>query len=378
MLKQKSGFLCFLLALTMIFGILPVTVFADEEEKNDDITVYITFEGYNLGQGFYIEPTQMKIPAGSTADLPTMQLLKENGHTFDYKNDWGFYLDNISGFNKGYYDPPEYITAELTDDTKEGGVLGSFKYSEQSGWLNTINHISPDVGADNYVLKDGDVIRWQFSLNWGADFGLPGIDWTTGEPTPPLYPHADKTELIRALFNKNAGKPAQKAALDVIINPLATDAKVKEALAALRAEWVNPFVDVRADDWFFDAVRYVNLNSLMLGTASDKFTPDGALTYAMLATILWRYEGSPKADGKNDEWYAEAVAWADGNDINGGISEINNLLTKDAFAKILYKYAQYKAYKINETEVNAIIDISGDTITRAQAAAILMRFMEKI
>ena len=170
MLKRKNRLIYFLLAFTMILGLLPASsVMANDETANGYITVYISFEGYNFGHGFYIEPTQMRIPAGSTADIPTMQLLTEKGHTFTHESDWGFYLDDISGFNKGYFDPPEYITAELTDDTEEGGVLGSLMYSEQYGWMNTVNHVSPDVGAGDYVLSDGDVIRWQFSVSWGVD-----------------------------------------------------------------------------------------------------------------------------------------------------------------------------------------------------------------
>jgi len=76
----------------------------------------------------------------------------------------------------------------------------------------------------------------------------------------------------------------------------ATVAEIEEALAAL---WVNPFGDFEIEDWFYGAVRYVYDNSLMKGVSNDKFNPNGNLNRAMIVTILWRYDGSPQADGSD-------------------------------------------------------------------------------
>ena len=272
MLKQKNGLAAFLTALVMIIGLfMPISADGSENGKNgenpgtDYITVYVSFEGYNLGHGFYIEPTALKVPAGTTADVPTIQLLTENGHDFDHEAPWGFYLDNISGFNKDYFDPPEYITAELADDTEDGGVLGSLMYSEQSGFMYTVNHESPPVGANDFVLSDGDVIRWQFSLSWGEDFGLPGVDWTTGEPTPPLYEHADKTELIRALFAENIAGKAYQTALHTIINPTATADEVADAIASLAVRVENPAIP--APGQIIGGVVYTDITAYINGNA---------------------------------------------------------------------------------------------------------------
>ena len=57
--------------------------------------------------------------------------------------------------------------------------------------------------------------------------------------------------------------------------------------------WVNPFVDVAANDWFYPYVEYVCRNGLMEGTSAVTFDPSGTVTRGTVATILWRLAGSP-------------------------------------------------------------------------------------
>jgi len=193
------------------------------------VPVFITFEGYNLGHGFYIEPHKLLVPEGTTAAQVTFDFLTDRGHTFSGTPGSGFYLNNISGFNRGFMNPPAFIPIVLLDDTNEGGPLGDFMYSDMSGWIYTVNHVIADVGADGVQLLGNEVIRWQFTVyGLGADLGLPSY-----MGIPPLYEHADKTELIRVLFAPNIDLAAKQAALDTIINPLATPEAVADALAAL-------------------------------------------------------------------------------------------------------------------------------------------------
>jgi len=49
----------------------------------------------------------------------------------------------------------------------------------------------------------------------------------------PYYTHADKTALIQLLFAPKAGTAEKRAALDVIINPLATQEEVAQAIEGL-------------------------------------------------------------------------------------------------------------------------------------------------
>ena len=63
------------------------------------------------------------------------------------------------------------------------------------------------------------------------------------------------------------------------------------------AIWINPFNDVDEEDWFYPAVRYVNDEGLMLGTAPTIFAPLNSVTRGQTVTILWRHDEQPTPAG---------------------------------------------------------------------------------
>ena len=79
---------------------------------------------------------------------------------------------------------------------------------------------------------------------------------------------------------------------------------------------VNPFTDVRADDYFYTAVLWAVENGITNGTSAKTFSPDATVTRAQVVTFLWRANGQPAAgnsgfaDVSADKYYATAVAWA--------------------------------------------------------------------
>ena len=97
--------------------------------------------------------------------------------------------------------------------------------------------------------------------------------------------------------------------------------------------WINPFSDVKKEDWFYDYVQYVSQNGLMNGTATSLFSPNEKLTRAMFVTVLYRSENEP-------------VVWAKENGIVNGYSETefapHNNITREQIATMVYRYAQYK------------------------------------
>ena len=238
-----------LLALLLVLGILPMAVFSDVKTayaaENDTITVYIDFEGYNIGQGFWIEPQKYVLPA-DTYNIAwlTVKVLGDNGYGYQNSGSGpapgyeGFYLAQVRNMDNGTFNPPSYIPTTEADgsptifDEQDNTWLGEFVFYYQSGWMYTTNNWVNDQGANAFMLQDGDVVRWQFTLRGlGADLGLPN-GWGEGDDL--YYEHQDKTELIRALFIESADATAKQAALDVIINPLATASEISNALAALQ------------------------------------------------------------------------------------------------------------------------------------------------
>ena len=180
----------------------------------------------------------------------------------------------------------------------------------------------------------------------------------------------------------------------------------------------NPFTDVSEKDWFYGDVMFVYENGLMLGTSKTLFSPYGTATRGMMATILWRMEGSPVPKGKNSftdveagKWYADAITWTAENGIFAGYGKDkfgpDDPITREQLAAIFYRYADYKGYdltvkgnldkfkdadKVTDYAKTAmqwavgsslvkgksgnLLDPQG-TATRAEIAAMLHRFIEK-
>ena len=181
---------------------------------------------------------------------------------------------------------------------------------------------------------------------------------------------------------------------------------------------VNPFTDVSEKDWFYNDAMFVYKNGLMLGTSKTLFSPHGTVTRGMMATILWRMEGSLAPKGENSftdveagRWYADAITWTAENGIFAGYSKDkfgpDDPITREQLTAIFYRYADYKGYKLTVTEnldkfedadkitdyakmvmqwavgnglikgkSENLLDPQG-TATRAEISAMLHRFVEK-
>ena len=138
------------------------------------------------------------------------------------------------------------------------------------------------------------------------------------------------------------------------------------------------YSDVSETAWYYDAVRYVTEKNMMNGTGENKFSPNSNTTRAMVVTILYRLEGSPDAgdssysDVSSDAWYADAVAWAEANDIvNGtgnGTFSPTAPITRQQLAAILYRYAQYKGYDLEKSADLTSYTDAGQVQSYAKAA----------
>ena len=181
-----------------------------------------------------------------------------------------------------------------------------------------------------------------------------------------------------------------------------------------------PFTDLAAGAWYEDAVAYVYRHDLMSGFSEDTFGPNAALSRAQLGQILYNMEGRPAVTGSGSfsdladgAWYTDAVTWAASKGIvdgyGGGLFGPDDNITREQLASILYRCAQARgddvsvgedtnilsysdAADVAEYAVSAmqwacgagvITGISESALaprgeaTRAQTAAMLMRFCEQ-
>ena len=91
----------------------------------------------------------------------------------------------------------------------------------------------------------------------------------------------------------------------------------------------NPFTDISASDYYYNAVLWAVKNGITSGTSATTFDPNAAVTRSQAVTFQWRAAGSTTASGSSfadvaaDTWYADAVAWAVSNGITSGIGGNN-------------------------------------------------------
>lgn len=178
------------------------------------------------------------------------------------------------------------------------------------------------------------------------------------------------------------------------------------------------FTDVKPSDWYTGAVQYVCDEGMMNGVTKNVFSPNTPASRAMLVTILYRLEGEPAVNGAafsdvpREKYYAGAVAWASANHIVNGFED-NSFrpdapITREQLAVILYRYAARKGRNVaSRADLSGYTDARqispyaeealswanasglitgadwgglhpGGQATRAETAAILMRFCKNI
>ena len=127
------------------------------------------------------------------------------------------------------------------------------------------------------------------------------------------------------------------------------------------------FSDVPPEgNWAHEGIDFMVKNEYMNGVGGGKFAPEGIVTRAQLVTILYRLDGSPETTFKNTfsdvadgKWYSLPIEWAAANAIVNGVGEgrfnPDGKITREQIAAILYRYSgSPKA----EGDLNAFPDAS--------------------
>ena len=175
---------------------------------------------------------------------------------------------------------------------------------------NSMLNFFVDVPADAYYYD---------AVLWAAKNGITG-----GTDAVHFSPNATCTRAQAVTFLwRAAGSPAPKSE-------------------------VNPFTDVKADAYYYDAVLWAVEQGITSGTSAATFSPDATCTRGQIVTFLWRSQKSPASDSVNpftdvaaDAYYANAVLWAAENGITGGTTATtfspNNDCTRAQIVTFLYR-----------------------------------------
>ena len=305
------------------------------------------------------------------------------------------YSQKYSKPGSRYTITPKGLTADNYDITFKTGTLTVKDPLSPRFNVYVLDSKHGTVEADCRYARKGDVVTLTIKPDWGYELETLTVTDSHGYELKLTY-HSNGTYTFT----------------------MPRDNVTVKAIFTVRD---MPFVDVPGDAWYAGGVRYVYAHGLMNGTGSWRFSPNRTTTRAMIATILYRMEGSPRVYGTSQfgdveagSWYEDAVIWATQNDIVEGYTSKtfgpNDPITREQMAAMLYRYADYCRCDMSAgryvdlskySDMNEISDyaipalrwavgeeiIQGrtgkrlaptDTATRAEVAVMLMRFCEDV
>jgi len=268
---------------------------------------------------------------------------------------------------------------------------------EQAITLSPARVVNGSLVVESIVRDtDGTFIPWLGAISHGGTYQQPNITWTN-LPANATQVQYDFSWHVIYPRNLNAGFSG------TVTIPLAD----------------TPFSDVNRGQWFNSAVAFVYNEGVMVGTGPVTFGPTDTLTRAQVARMLWNMDGQPAVTFRpiftdvpaTDTWYRDAVVWAGENGIVLGYQGRFNpheSITREQFAIMMFRYARFTGqditmpinFSLNQfTDHGAVSSwalsymrwavyaglITGNdgritpqgTAVRAEAAAILMRYMQR-
>lgn len=176
---------------------------------------------------------------------------------------------------------------------------------------------------------------------------------------------------------------------------------------------MSGYTDLNMGEWYHDGIHYCLDEGLMDGVDAGMFAPNATTSRAMIVTMLWRLQGSPEVEAEETftdvapgDWYADAIAWAAAEGVAEGYEDgsfrPNDAITREQLAAMLWRYAgspeadgdlsvfadgadtsswaeQAMSWAVAQGLLTGVDNdrlAPGGQATRAQTATILMRFAQ--
>lgn len=210
--------------------------------------------------------------------------------------------------------------AKITYSVPEG-----CEKAEDSGYVGDALKLTPPTGTPKADAESYTFVGWT----------LDKLEDSAAAPayfTDTFTPTAEKTTLYALYTYEKDGAPYYTTVL------------------RSRECYLLRYTDTDVDAWYHEALDFAVGSGYMGGVAADRFDPEGTLTRAMLATILYRMSGEtggshPFTDVPANEWYADAVAWAYTAGVVNGTGPTlfspQEPVTREQTAAMLYRYAAH-------------------------------------
>lgn len=114
---------------------------------------------------------------------------------------------------------------------------------------------------------------------------------------------------------------------------------------------VTRYTDLEVDTWYYSGAKFAIEAGLMTGGSDTSFYPEMELSRAMVVQVLYAMRGKPAHSGVNPfpdldagAWYYDAVLWAAENGIVAGSNgrfDPNGLADREQTVTILYAFAAH-------------------------------------
>ncbi|MDY3926769.1 MAG: S-layer homology domain-containing protein [Anaerotignum sp.] len=238
------------------------------------------------------------------------------------------------------------VTVTVTPD--EGYALESFVIKDENG--------------KEIKLTDNGNGKYTFTMPSGKVTVEPSFKAETAEPVEPAEPAKSVnpfTDVPSGAYYEDAviwavEKGITSGTTETTFSPDASCTRAQmltfmwRAAGSPKATGSNPFTDVSADAYYYDAVLWAVENGITSGISATTFAPDATVTRDQTVTFLYRAAGSPAANGSSfsdvssDAYYADAVAWAVQQNITSGTGDNqfspNADCTRAQIVTFLYRY----------------------------------------
>ncbi|MBQ7950802.1 MAG: S-layer homology domain-containing protein [Clostridia bacterium] len=220
--------------------------------------------------------------------------------------------DVMGGYDRVYEDITLYAKWEKSSKEEQEAPSQTEKPTEIDAPQETPKSTFTDVEKSQYYYD---------AVMWAAENGITG---GTSETT--FSPDAICTRAQVVTFLHRMVASPEPAAIDM------------------------PFVDVKEEAFYYKPVKWAVGSKITGGTSATTFSPDANCTRAQVVTFLWRTAGQPKPSGKSnpftdvqaDSYYYDAVLWAVENSITGGTSATtfspDNNCTRAQVVTFLYRF----------------------------------------
>ena len=231
--------------------------------------------------------------------------------TITVKPDAGYELDELTVTDKD----GDEIRVERESDTKYTFTMPSGKVTVKATFAKVSEQ--PEHGSMAFTDVASSAYYYD-AVKWAVEQGITsGITATTFGPDA----SCTRAQMVSFLWRAN-GSP--------------------------KAAGANPFTDVSADAYYYDAVLWAVEKGITSGTSATTFSPNATVTRGQTVSFLHRANGSPAVSGSSpftdvaaDAYYAAAVQWAVAENITAGTSATtfspDAACTRGQIVSVLYR-----------------------------------------